>query len=678
MPTKHLQESKQRTCLEPKADDAHPRDDEDDSKDSSSYPARHALEGTSEKITVFAAAILPLLPIATIRAIAKKLDVVPNGYRPGQAPRNSLVRAVGKAVRNSGAGLIVVNHCMGETGELGRIVQSTKLKDLPHRLEELLSQFEPVFIVLWLMADSRRGAVSLAERFLRPQKGGPASQEGDFEPAEREGAPSDCAGAKGPSSLAHELDPHRAGGAPEARGSTEGRRRVRKAATAGRKDEVETSRLIRRVARLERQLQAARREAGAAGEQLGQLRRRVRELERERDRLEAKKLRMAAPTVVETATFLARDVQLQASEQEAERLRAERDNALREAEQSGVLYRRAQRTNERLRLEISRSPLVAASPEGLSVTATFSYEGPGGVCRLKKGYGIAVPAAIVRKLDLMDGDVVDLSLTTAGGAECRVVAAVPRRVCQALAAVAALPGAPHLGWQALPVPAGRFSDEKPLGPRPLGWICRHDAQRFGLEDGDLVTICVSGPEPGGDPGSPPSRVPAALPVVKVLRAHAMPDATQPAGEKQVGTGRARRGKIRPLREANRRTRGFSRPPARPLLGKSVLIVGGDSFQVNYRSVVRALGAEACFLGADGTDPARTRAAARAADVTVIMTAYVSHKVEDVIKAALRPTARRAVRVNSTGQKALLDALMTWAREEGAVKKQCRPSPNRSA
>jgi hypothetical protein len=99
---------------------------------------------------------------------------------------------------------------------------------------------------------------------------------------------------------------------------------------------------------------------------------------------------------------------------------------------------------------------------------------------------------------------------------------------------------------------------------------------------------------------------------------------------------------------------------RPLDGLRVLVVGDDGRQLQYRAVVEELGGEAEFL--DGfASPKHLEARAGAADVVVMITAFMSHRSFQV----LRRSAASTVFVNTAGVasfKAVLEEFARGARE----------------
>jgi len=93
---------------------------------------------------------------------------------------------------------------------------------------------------------------------------------------------------------------------------------------------------------------------------------------------------------------------------------------------------------------------------------------------------------------------------------------------------------------------------------------------------------------------------------------------------------------------------------RPLVGKKV---EGDSFKVGYRAIVEALGAEFEFQGA-GRDMTMVKSRVRAADIVVLVTDYLSHKVSGVVTDTMKADGREPVLcyAGSKGRGAILEAL----------------------
>jgi hypothetical protein len=123
-------------------------------------------------------------------------------------------------------------------------------------------------------------------------------------------------------------------------------------------------------------------------------------------------------------------------------------------------------------------------------------------------------------------------------------------------------------------------------------------------------------------------------------------------------GRARRRRL--SRKAA--PHGRLRELGRPLSGKRVLVVGGDSFHAAYRRIVESLGGS--FDALKAGDTGRAEAKAMAADIVVVMTAYVSHKVNDRVRQSLERAGRkeRLALANSTGHRSLLRALRPFFRQ----------------
>jgi len=99
------------------------------------------------------------------------------------------------------------------------------------------------------------------------------------------------------------------------------------------------------------------------------------------------------------------------------------------------------------------------------------------------------------------------------------------------------------------------------------------------------------------------------------------------------------------REAGRRAL------SQALLGSRVLVVGDDNRQVVYREEVERFGGEFDFLSGF-SEPRRASEKAAAADVVVLVTSYVSHKVSGRIGAF----GKVVIRVNQSGEHSMREAL----------------------
>jgi len=396
-------------------------------------------------------------------------------------------------------------------------------------------------------------------------------------------------------------------------------------------------------------LERARRDAGLAGGELGALRKEASNLRRELSQLRATPA-PRTPVVTESPVYRELEGRLEAARREADRLRVEQEQAQREVRQATILLNNERQTTKRLMEKLNRSPAVEIAAGSFSITLPFSYEGGGGSCRLKGGYAFRIPEQVARKLDLIDGDTVCLTLTALGKIRCEVTARVPRAIRRALARRAANADSGEPEWYAAPIPglAQDTGEGTPAASKPFGRIARDEAGRAGLTEGDPIEVLV----PQVD----------RFPTVRVLRV--LEVGPRPvAGVEPLTPGRSRRTARRPAI-----TKGAA-PDEEcagrlPLEGKTVVIVGGDSFRVNYRRAVHRLGGEVKFIPAGGGDMDQVRALAMSADVTVLMSQYIGHKVKDVVMQALSAAGRMPLYVNSTGSRALRRELLAWADGRG--------------
>lgn len=86
---------------------------------------------------------------------------------------------------------------------------------------------------------------------------------------------------------------------------------------------------------------------------------------------------------------------------------------------------------------------------------------------------------------------------------------------------------------------------------------------------------------------------------------------------------------------------------KPLVGLSVAVVGDDSHKNSYREIIEdILGGEMRFCTGLDVSP-RLRSTCHWADIIVLITRYMQHKTEEVVRAKMRPNAI-IVRVNTAG------------------------------
>ncbi len=617
-----------------------------------------------------AIAILRAAPSTGARMIARTLGVTLHGYRPDRAPQNLLLSELAKRVKRDPRAIeVVFDQFATATADTAETeVWRVGLGELKAKLPEMVREYSPVCVWLWLSADPRRGAQELAKTLVRQVRQGAELRQmepgaeaepqaadrvpitdghpgaGEFGPEPREARPKQAKTQQAPSGRAI----HRQLNAEKA---------------AKRKAEAKAARLQGELEKTKDSLRQSRREAATTGQQVGALRKELASAQAELERARRAEGPARLPVVIEAPAFAELQAQLGASDHENERLRVQLAKTERELRQTCVVLKRQERTTRRLQARLARSPAVEAGPQAFTVTRAFEYRGLGGTCPLKSGYEITIPANVVGRLGLIHGDTVCLTLLPLGLVRMQVVAQAARRTRHAL--VRELrpdgPEAQTRLWQAVPIRGlASFSEEgRPGRIAPLGWIAGVEVARLDLRDGDPITVIAPRANEEGIPVSSPRAGLPALPIVKVLRKHEVPEAadvTEAAPEP-----RPRR--QRPTTVSRGRL-GRARPAARPLAGLTVLIVGGDSFHVNYRQVVHGLGGEVDFVEAAGGDPPQTKARARAADVTVLITPYLSHKAQNTVLEALDAAGKSPLYVNTRGQKAVLEALLGWARKRG--------------
>jgi len=305
----------------------------------------------------------------------------------------------------------------------------------------------------------------------------------------------------------------------------------------------------------------------------------------------------------------------------------------REMRRSQVLTEALHREEERTaRLRDSLEQGAVGVNGTLRARLPFLYTGPAGRLALSNGFELAVPARVVHKLDLADGDLLEVNLTPPGRVELEVVDSVPRR---------------EVLGHVRPFSAETWEVVGTHGRR-IGFIGEAEARAHDLREGDPVTVLRPGPFSGrgGDKFF--------LPRVKVLRVHREVRASGgPPRETRTRPGRKKR--RRSLKRAGKPS-GRLMPVGRPLAGKSVLVVGGESFHSAYRRIIESLGGTFDGLGADDRRLAPARALA--ADIVVVVTPYVSHKASDAVHDALSKAGREGCLAwaNTTGQRGLLEAL----------------------
>jgi len=510
------------------------------------------------------------LPLSTLRDLARTLGVEPPGFRPGRAPWRVLFNYLSRA-RGEEADAIL-DAFFQEHSELGNRIQNQALSELRFNLPDLVAASGEGPVWLWLLADGRKGARKLADRvkadLLRADSQDQAAPNGS--------APD------GPQNAgADEVGPSRE--PPSGPNTTQ-------------KAEARMQRLIVEIDRLKQQKKEADRQAGDAGREVGRLRKRVEELEQQLAKAESAS-GLAGPVVLEPKEVLERDSRLEAANRQIERLERDLQTLNRDYQAlAGALDRQEQRA-DRLRCLLDGVAL-ATSGGGFRAYLPFNYVGPGGRFVFSKGFGLVVPGSAVYRLDLADGDLVQVTVRPPRTVDLGVVDKLPRREAHG-----------H---------ARRYSRDTwqffHTDGRLLGWVGDAEARAYGLRDGDPVTVLW--PE-RGHLDSDRRR----LPRVRILRVHRT---TLSPSERQTLTG-LRRTRIRkPRLRRGARFRDWLKDFGKPLRGKKVLVAGGDKSHPAYRFMIESLGAGFDGLGAGDANQAEAKALA--ADITIVITPYVSHKV----------------------------------------------------
>ncbi|HCJ09934.1 MAG TPA: hypothetical protein DHW14_02060 [Clostridiales bacterium] len=563
---------------------------------------------------------------ASLYTLAEELSLEVPGFRPGRVPRPLLLTHLSRS-RDCTPGLILDAY-LREHDEVGRLIARSSLKDLKASLPGLVARFGKLPVVLWLDLDQRKGANRLA---LRLKKGwlDDAEQEATGAVAGRP-APSQGDRPTGGKPRPSPTSPSPSSASAPMAGSAS-------------KHQAELARLKDRLRKLEKEKKQAQREAGEAGRALGELRKRVAELE-ERLASAEKLSESQGPVVVETSAALARDQRLEAAHRQIERLDREVEHLHRENAALHDALEREKEKTARLGKRLDRVALEGPSGS-FKACLSFRYIGPDGRFDLRGGYRLLVPASHVHRLDLTDGDLVEVTIVPPDRVELEVLDRRPRREV--------------LGY------VERYSPDTwkvvDVQGEEVGWVGDEEARAHGLADGDPVTVMRPELTREGE-GRP------RLPRVRVLRVHREVRAPTPeeakAERRSVGgrrSGRARRRRL--SREAA--PHGRFRELGRPLSGKRVLVVGGDSFHATYRRIVERLGGS--FDALKAGDTGRAEAKAMAADIVVVMTGYVSHKVNGRVRHSLERAGRkeRLALANSTGHRGLLKALRPFFRQRGA-------------
>ena len=633
------------------------------SKDSSGPPRKRPAVFDAEALAflsgLVAAFVLPILPEKRLRTLARLVGVEVPGFRAGREPRERLVGAIGQAIRLRRSALDLVTSWLRqeEYQDLCRLVAPRTIAALKASLPRLIEKHPVGPVLLCLITDGRRGAAELAANFMAAEakmmEEVPAAVEADG----RAAAPT----------AAEVASP----GAPA--------KRPRKASRVGER------RLQTRVARLEAQLtkaradrDQARAEAGAAGREVGALRNQVGRLEKAS--ASSARTPAAPPIIIETKVVSDWETRLEAARRENDRLRTQLEQAERESGRRASELREESETVERLRQALDRQSRhaprwPAAGPGGNGSAAApgsarsapadtlftdlpFEYEGPDGFFRLRASFRLLVPDSAVKGLGLVAGDLVTVKVTPDRRVELKTLVKAASESALGTVRRVGDPGA----WQVVD-----------LDGAPLGWVSEAEFAVRSLAEGDAVTVAravASEGKPASGLWSPAVGLPV-LPRCRVLSRHSVPAAEQagegagePGGRGAEGAGTARRarraakpakrhgeqpgmynGELRALREQ------------RPLAGRKVLVVGGDSFAVGYRDIVEALGAKFESQGAS-RDLALVESRVRAADLVVLVTVYVSHKVSDIVTDTMKADGREPALcyAGSKGRGAILEAL----------------------
>jgi len=574
----------------------------------------------------FIQVVLAELSDASLYALAEELSLEVPGFRPGRVPRPLLLTHLSRS-RDCTPGLILETY-LREHDEVGRVIAQSSLKDLKASLPGLVARFGKLPVVLWLDLDPRKGANRLA---LRLKKG----WLNDGEDEATDAAAGRPAPPQGDRPMGDKARPSPTSPSPSSASAPR--------AGSASKHQAELARLRERVRKLEKEKKQAQREAGEAGRALGELRKRVAELE-ERVASAEKLSKSPGPVVIETPAALARDQRLEAAHRQIERLEREVEGL---NQKNATLHNALEREREkaaRLGERLDRAALDGP-PGSFKACLSFRYIGPDGRFDFRGGYRLLVPASHVHRLDLTDGDLVEVTIVPPDRVELEVLDRPPRR--EVLGYVKRY--SPDT-WKVVDVQGGE-----------VGWVGEEEARVHGLADGDPVTVMRPEFTRQGE-GRP------RLPRVRVLRVHR--EVRAPAPEE----AKAERRSVRGRRSGRARRRRLSREAAlhgrfrelgQPLFGKRVLVVGGDSFHATYRSIVESLGGS--FDALKAGDTGRAEAKAMAADIVVVMTAYVSHKVNDRVRHSLERAGRkeRLALANSTGHRGLLKALRPFFRQRKA-------------
>lgn len=701
-----------------------------------SAEAEGAQETESGAPEVLVRLILRDMPVAGLRELAGDLGLTIQGWRREKAPRNLLVRDIEREVRRSPVWFdLILRVFADQARDLLRTVEEATVAELRAGLDDLRTRYPAGWLAASLLLDGRKSVRRMAEAVALADTPTGTREEAAARPA---GAPG------GPAGSVSRQDPE----APVRRRTEGGTRTLRRQLARVRGELSRTQRdLAREHEKLERACEERdrlRQQAGAAGQEIGDLRKRVASLEEENRRLRAA-LEAGGPHILGQEVVREREAKLESAYRSLQRLETENEGLRWQNEYLAYRIGEEQQRNARLRAALERmsarltvganadrapspdhrvtgSPAAAesegAGPEDegrlpgiYQGVLRFAYDGPDGYLGLSRGFRLLVPAAVVRRLDLVDGDLVEVTLGPGRSVNLDLVGPVDREEGLGVVRRVGLPGT------AAQDPAGRDAGRATAGAppvawqllnlmrRPVAWVSEAEAARVGLADGDVVgyvrpvpggggaTPEGYGVTPGGQRGgaegrgaaglhSPAPGLPA-LPLARVVRRHPDGLALAPAEGSTGSPGRAAEeagaagavgaaGAAKPRRPRLRRReervagRQLRRPDSLPLAGRTILVVGGDSFHVSYRALIEKLGGEFIGQGAEA-DIHLGAGRAKSADGVVVVAPYASHKMEGVVEAALEAVGRAhcLVRSATKGRRGLLEALKKlpfWPRE----------------
>jgi len=601
--------------------------------------------------------VLPGLPEHRLRTLARLVGLEVPGFRAGKGPGGLLVSAIGKGIHQEQSILDRVTLWLGQENEdLSRLIASRKLADLKTGLPRLVEEHQLGPVLFCLLMDGRRGMAKLSADYLAVvRRTRPAAATWEEVAATSATAASAATAPAATAPARHRPAKHPG---PPLKTPRNGERRL----------QAKVGRLEAQLAKVRADRDKVREEAGAAGGEVGVLRKQVRKLT-EASAGAGGRAATGPPVIIEAKTVSEWESRLESTRRENDRLRGQLEQTDRENDRLASELRSETETAERLRQALERRMRVVArgigprpgakgvtaaseagraAPADALVTALpFEYEGPDGSFRLRGSFRLVVPDSVVKRLGLVSGDLVTVTVTPDRRVELKVlIRAVSESVLGSVKRVAAEDG--RGAWQVIG-----------LDRQPLGWVSEAEFTARSLADGDAVTVTRAGRKEGDPPRglwSPAVGLPA-LPRCRVLQKHEAPAAESlpaaPARHRAVG--RAVAGEKPETGRYSGEMRAFARQ--RPLAGKKVLVVGGDSFNAGYRAIVESLGAEFEFQGA-GRDMTMVKSRARAADIVVLVTGYLSHKVSGVVTDTMKGDGREPALcyAGSKGRGAILEAL----------------------